>query len=244
LGYCGAPAEIHAEMIWICAAVRQARGLLEVVEHSSGIRLMDSVPVPFLHVLLPWMTDKRKLPAVLPGAISCVPAQCGMAVATGVVRREYNPEAVVKLTCVLPPWHFEPAQLLASSDDTAANVGAAAVVVAPALPPATPALAPPFELPPADVTAPELPARPLLDVPALAVVLGLVLPEELVASVPPALIALSPPLLVLVFVFVFVPSGVGCSGSAAAQRRVINAAPMLATSSQERAAPWVEASLI
>jgi hypothetical protein len=192
------------------------------------------------------MTDKRKLPAVLPGAISCVPAQCGMVLATGVVRREYSPEAVVKLTCVLPPWHFEPAQLLVSSDETAANVDAAVVVAAPALPPATPALAPPIELPPPDVVAPVLPPRPLLDVPAPVVVLGLVLPAELAASVPPALIALSPPLLVLVlvFVFVFVPSGVGGSGSAAAQRSASKAAPMLATSSQERAAPSVEGTLI
>jgi hypothetical protein len=226
-------------MVWICAAVRQARGLLDVVEHSSGIRLMASVVVPFLHVLLPWITESKKLPAVLPGAISCVPAQCGMVLATGVVRREYSPEAVVKLTCVLPPWHFEPAQLLASSEETAANVGAVAVVAAPALPPATPALTPPLELPPADMAAPELPPRPLLDMPAPAVVL--VLPAELAASVPPAaLMEMSPPLLV----FVFVPSGAGCSGSAAAQRSVSRAAPTLATSSQERVAPWVEGSLI
>jgi hypothetical protein len=218
---------------------------VDVVEHSSGIRLMDSVLVPFLQVLLPWITESKKLPAVLPGAISCVPAQCGMVLATGVVRREYSPAAVVKLTCVLPPWHFEPAQLLARSEDTAANVGPAAVVAAPALPPATPALAPPFELPPPDVAAPELPPRPLLDVPAPAVVLGLVLPEGLAASVPPAaLIEVSPPLLVLVLVFVFVPSGVGGSGSAAAQRSVSKAAPMLATSSQEGAAPRIEGSLI
>lgn len=100
--YCGAPAAIQSVMVLISAALRQARGLLEVVEQLSGMRAICSMPPPLLQEERACTTLARKLFAASFAITNVVPPQCALLLGSAVVRRMYSPFMVTRSTCGLP----------------------------------------------------------------------------------------------------------------------------------------------